>query len=208
MTEHLDVDLWVDPACPWAWLTSRWLREVERVRPVRVRTRLFDLAEVNRATDEGSARDSHAAGERALRVLVAARHEGGADLVDRLYTELGEARQELGDDLGSLETLERCTTAAGLTPGFAEQSLSDPGTLEEVLAEHAEAAAAGVFGVPTLRLEGSAPWFGPVIDRRITGQEAGALWDAVVPILSNPFLFEMKRTRTDKARVGRYRVAA
>ena len=111
MTNAADVTIHVDPACPWAWLTSRWLAEVEKVRPIRVTTRLFDLAEANRSTDadEGHRR-SHGAGEVALRVLVAARRAGGDEALARLYTELGEAHHERGeplDDQGMLSSRAR-----------------------------------------------------------------------------------------------------
>src|SRR6266487_3508024 len=77
MPEATTLELFVDPSCPWAWLTSRWLSEVERVRPIRVRTRLFDLAEINRGREDERHRQSHAAGERAMRTLVLARRQGG-----------------------------------------------------------------------------------------------------------------------------------
>ena len=100
MTNTTDVTIHVDPACPWAWLTSRWLTEVERVRPVRVTTRLFVLAEINagREPDERHLR-SHHASETAMRVMVAARRAGGDAALARVYTELGEAHHERGEAL-------------------------------------------------------------------------------------------------------------
>ena len=76
MDESTTVEILVDPSCPWAWLTSRWLAEVARVRPITVRTLLFNLAEINRGQEDEHHRISHAAGEMALRVLVQARREG------------------------------------------------------------------------------------------------------------------------------------
>src|SRR5487761_1252790 len=77
MTDSVDIAIHVDPACPWAWLTSRWLAEVEKVRPERVTTRLFFLAEANREQEPDDRHlKIHTASETALRVLVAARRSG------------------------------------------------------------------------------------------------------------------------------------
>jgi len=209
MTNTADVTIHIDPACPWAWLTSRWLAEVEKVRPIRVTTRLFDLAEVNRSsdTDEGHRR-SHGAGEVALRVLVAARRAGGDDAVARLYTELGEAHHERGEPLDDQGMLSRALTAAGLDPGLAEAAGSNPTTLDELLAEHRAIAQRGAFGVPTLVLGDAAPTFGPVVDTRITGEAAGELWDRVAWLLTTESFYELKRERTHRPEIGRYQALA
>lgn len=209
MTNTADVTIHIDPACPWAWLTSRWLAEVEKVRPIRVTTRLFDLAEVNRSsdTDEGHRR-SHGAGEVALRVLVAARRAGGDDAVARLYTELGEAHHERGEPLDDQGMLSRALTAAGLDPGLAEAAGSNPTTLDELLAEHRAIAERGAFGVPTLVLGDAAPTFGPVVDTRITGEAAGELWDRVAWLLTTEHFYELKRERTRRPEIGRFTVPA
>ena len=208
MTEITTVDLYVDPACPWAWLTSRWLVEVRRVRPLRITWRLFDLAEINRATDNERMAASHAAGERALRVLVQARRDGGADAVARVYDEMGEAWHERAEPLGEVETLERCYAAAGLDAARVAPALDDRSTLDELLAEHAAAVEVGAFGVPTLQLDGAPAWFGPILDAPITGEQAGELWDDVLRLLRRAHLFELKRERTGRADVGRYQLAA
>jgi predicted DsbA family dithiol-disulfide isomerase len=209
MTEEITtVTLHIDPCCPWAWLTSRWLAEVERVRPVRVVTRLIDLAEANRGKEEGRMRDSHEAGERASRVLVQARREGGDEALARLYTEIGEAYQERAEPLGEPPVLRACATAAGLDPGLVDRALDDPGTLVELLAEHRAAAAEGAFGAPTLTLEGAAPIFGPVVDVRVYGEQAGELWDHTAWLVRHGSFYELKRERTQKAKVGRYAAAA
>ncbi len=208
MSEQITtVTLHVDPCCPWAWLTSRWLAEVERVRPVRVVTRLIDLAEANRGKEEGRQRDSHEAGERASRVLVQARREGGDPALARLYTEIGEAYQERAEPLADRAVLRACATAAGLDPGLVDRALDDPATLDELLAEHRAAAEQGAFGAPTLTLEGAAPIFGPVVDVRVTGELAGELWDHTAWMVRHGNFFELKRNRGGKARVGRYAAA-
>jgi predicted DsbA family dithiol-disulfide isomerase len=198
----------VDPACPWAWLTSRWLAEVATVRPVKVVTRLFDLAEINRDHDRDNARlqASHSAGERALRVLVQVQREAGAEAMARAYTEIGEAYHERGEPLGEPATLRAAMEAAGLDPDIADRALADESTHAELLDMHREATERECFGVPTLSIDGGPCIFGPVIDRRVTGEEAGELWDHVSWLIGRGFFFELKRTRTHKADIGRYRV--
>jgi predicted DsbA family dithiol-disulfide isomerase len=210
MSTPTTVFLYVDPACPWAWLTSRWLAEVEQVRPVGVVTRLFDLAEINREKDRADERmaRSHNAGERALRVLVEIRRQGGDDAVARAYAEIGEAYHERAEPLGELPTLRRALERAGLDPALVEQALSDNSTMQELLAIHAAACERGAFGVPAICVEGGPATFGPVVDRRVTGEEAGELWDHVSWLLRRDFFFELKRERTHKADVGRYRIQA
>ena len=137
MTNLTDVTIHVDPACPWAWLTSRWLAEAEKVRPLRVTTRLFVLAEINRESepDERHLR-FHRASETALRVMVAARRAGGDPALARLFTELGEAHHERGEQLDDPRGLRHALVAAGLDPGLAVSALADPTTRDELLAEH------------------------------------------------------------------------
>lgn len=205
MAEITDVTIHVDPACPWAWLTSRWLAEVEKVRPVRVTTKLFSLAEVNREQHPEEPRsDAHSAGETAMRVLVQARLVGDDAALARLYTEIGEAHHERGEALGDHGVLRACAASAGLDPDIVDAALDDDDTLAAVYAEHRSAAAAGAFGVPTLILDGAAPMFGPCLDTRITGEEAGEVWDHVAWLIRSPHFAELKRNR-GKAGVGQNR---
>jgi predicted DsbA family dithiol-disulfide isomerase len=208
MTNLTDVTIHVDPACPWAWLTSRWLAEAAKVRPLRITTRLFVLAEINRESepDERHLR-FHRASETALRVMVAARRAGGDPALARLFTELGEAHHERGEQLDDPRVLRGALTAAGLDLELAEAALADPTTLDELLAEHREIAARGAFGVPTLVLGDAPPTFGPVVDTRIEGEAAGELWDRIAWLLTSEHFHELKRERTRRPEVGRYRVA-
>ena len=202
MSSH-EVDLYVDPACPWCWLTALWLFEVERVRPVTVTTRLFSLAEINKGKSETS--DALAPLVRAERVLVGARRAGGGPALRATYLALGEAHHERDEPLGELVTLRSALAAAGLDASIADGSLADDSTRSEVLADHAAIAERGAFGVPTLVVDGSEPFFGPIVDRRIAGEEAGNLWDIVGPVLREPRVFEIKRNRPSGPQVGRRR---
>lgn len=201
-------DLFVDPACPWAWLTSRWLDEVVRVRDVVVTTRLFSLAEANRSPDGGSLHPSHEAGERALRVLAAVRRAGGPAALAAAYTILGEAHHERGRALTDRETLEECVAGAGLDPAMAVAALEDPSTLDEVIADHRAAVALGAFGVPSLSLDGGPAFFGPIVDVRIRGEDAGELWDLIAGLLRHSHVFELKRDRgAIRPQIGRLTTA-
>jgi predicted DsbA family dithiol-disulfide isomerase len=198
------VEMYIDPLCPWAWLTSRWLLEAERIRPFTVVTKVFSLAEVNRdKPDYGKHLEP---GKRAVRVLVAARHAGGEAAIRAVYTELGEAHLERNEPLADDVTLRAAVTAAGLDASIVETALTDDSIQAAVLAEHNAAVERGAFGVPTLSIDGSPAYFGPIVDRRISGEEAGRLWDAVVPLMLDPHVFELKRPRTSDPDVGRTRI--
>ncbi len=209
MTNLTDLTLHIDPACPWAWLTSRWLSEVENVRPVRVTTRLFVLAEINRdkEPDERRLRFQRAS-ETAMRVMIAARRAGGDAALARVYTELGEAHFERGDPLDDPAVLRRASGAAGLDPALVQAAAADPSTREEMLQDHRAIAARGAFGVPTLVVGDASPMFGPCVDARITGEAAGELWDRVSWLLTAEHFYELKRERTQRPAIGRLKVGA
>lgn len=197
------VELFVDPACPWAWLTSRWLDAVAKCRPVSVTTRLFSLAEVNRERDEAPS-PSHVTGMRALRALALARRLGGATALAATYASLGARYHDGGEPLGDARTLSAALGDAGLHPGEIESAIEDPALWEEVLVDHRDAVARGAFGVPTLSLDGGPAFFGPIIDVRLVGEEAGALWDLVGGLCRHPHLYELKRERGSiRPRIGR-----
>jgi predicted DsbA family dithiol-disulfide isomerase len=197
------VEMYIDPACPWAWLTSRWLFEAEKVRSFTVVTKVFSLAEVNRARKEFH--EHLEALARPPRVLVAARRVGGEAAIRAVYTEMGEAHHERNEPLSD-ETLRAAVTAAGLDPSLVSTALSDDDVQAAVLAEHAAVADRGAFGVPTLSVDGSPAYFGPIVDRRISGEEAGRLWDIALPLLLHPHVFELKRARTSEPDTGRSRI--
>jgi len=202
----LDVGVWLDASCPWAWLTARWLEEVERVRPVRVHPRLFCLGEINRG-ETGKARESHLRGQHVGQVLVGARRRAGEAAVMGLYNAIAEAWHEQGEPLGDPSALRRCAAAVGLAEDLPAGALDDPSTLDELIEEHRRGVSAGVFGVPTLEVDGYPPCFGPIIDVRVAGEAAGELWDHTLWLLRTPHLLELKRERVRKPDIGRLRAA-
>ncbi len=140
-------------------------------------------------------------------MLVAARRHGGERAVRDLYRALGEAHHERALPLLAPKTISEALAAAGLDAALAEQS-DDVSVRAELAAEHRAAVERGAFGVPTLSVDGCAPVFGPIIDHHVTGEEAGELWDIVMPALTDPRIFELKRTRTGRPQVGRQLAAA
>lgn len=202
---NLTVDMYIDPACPWAWLTSRWLLEAETVRPISVVTKVLSLGEVNAATAHKDHRAFFELNARTLRLLVAARRARGEDGIRAVYTSLGEARHERDEPLAEEATLRAAAEAAGLGAGAVASAMAGDDLDAEVLAESRAAIERGAFGVPTLSVDGSPLYFGPIVDRRITGEAAGELWDVVLPLLRHPYVFELKRNRTDGPQVGRHR---
>lgn len=187
------VDFYLDPVCPWAWRTARWIREVARVRPIEVRWKCLSLEEVNRP--RGTVRDVHQASRAPFRALVLARRTGGEPAIDRLYVTLGAARHERRENLGDPATVKAALVEAGLSASLLDEALADPTTEREYMAEHTEVVERGGFGVPTLVLDGGLPIFGPVIDPVPQGEEAGTLYDHVAALSRIPTFFELKRTR-------------
>ena len=153
-----DVDLWVDPACPWAWITSRWLLEVERIRDVQVRFHVMSLSVLNehREVSEGYRRTMNRAWGP-VRVLIAAESIYGRGVVRPLYTAMGtrvhHEKAELGRDmiLGALQELE-------LSPWLADAATSAEYD-ERLRASHAAGmdAVGQDVGTPVIHLPGSFP---------------------------------------------------
>lgn len=187
-----------DPLCPWAWQSSKWIREVEQVRDVEVDWRLFSLQLINENTDDPLA-DVHAKGTLPLRVLALVRRMEGNDGVARLYQALGNRVHEaLSEELNEA-TVRSALLDAGLDPAMVDQASNDESTMHDVRAEHAAAVLeVGAFGVPTIMLETGRGMFGPVIAKAPSGEAAGALWDHVERLIQLDGFFELKRERNRK----------
>lgn len=201
------VAFYFDPSCPWAWLTSRWLIEAARVRPIEIEWRFFSLAEANRDREDDRAKEAHAQSRAALRVLALVRRRSGQVALARLFTVFGEARHDRGDAF-TPATLQAGLAAAGLDPNLEAQAMADPATEQEVLDEHrAIVEKAHAFGVPTLVLDaGEGPAiFGPIIRTVPRGEAAGELWDHVRWLMRQADVYEIKRERTGRPDIGRLR---
>jgi protein-disulfide isomerase-like protein with CxxC motif len=196
------VEMWFDPVCPWAWLTSRWLLEVERVRDVQVRFRPMSLAVLNEHRE--NLPEAYRQGLRKawgpVRVVVATELSYGQSAVRDLYTALGTLihleKVPIGRDLYA-NALHR----AGLPHTLGNAAL-DTAYDDAVRASHLEGMTpvGEDVGTPVIHVH-VAPgevvaYFGPVITPAPRAEAAGRLWDGALLAASTDGFFELKRTRT------------
>jgi hypothetical protein len=189
-------DFWFDPACPYTWLTSRWLVEVTSVRPVTVRWRVMSLSVLNEGRDNDPEGDPHGYLWFPVRVCAAVQRQHGHDALGRFYTELWRPGTRDGDWMGDhADALERAGLPRQLVDVGASTAHDD-----EVRASHAAAMAelgphVGTPTVATTRPDGTrVAFFGPVVSHVPTGERAGALWDATLVIAGTPGFHELKAT--------------
>jgi 2-hydroxychromene-2-carboxylate isomerase len=196
-TTDIDVaDFWFDPLCPFAWITSRWMLEVEQVRDVKVNWRIMSLYYLNKDRDiSDDYRELIEHGVPIGRVLAAAEKHVGPQALLPLYTALGERIHHEKQDKG-LELIAGALADAGL-PAELIEAADDSSYDERVQASHQEAMdrVGDEVGTPTIAFNGSA-FFGPVLTRIPRGEDAGRLWDGTIAVADFPYFFEIKRTRT------------
>lgn len=203
--ETYDAEFFLDTACPWCWITSRWVTNVQAERNYQVRWRFISLKILNEDhSDEYSEqhREGHMAGFKILRVCHAVREREGNDALGRLYTAIGTEvhnHGRFGDAVGDLSGfLAECLKTAGLDAAYA--SHADNESHDDALrAETAEALerTGPDIGTPIITFnpgtDRASSLFGPVIPRAPKGDEAVALWDAVAT-LAHSGVAEIKRT--------------
>jgi hypothetical protein len=196
MTDKVSVEMWFDPICPWAWLTSRWLMEVEQVRDVEVTWSVMSLAVLNEGREmspEYVARMERAWGP--VRVIVGAARDHGPKVVKPLFDAMG-TRIHLGGEQDYLQVIAAALEEVGLPADLLRYAASGE-VDDEVRASHDRAIAlvGEEVGTPVVAMAGSA-FFGPVVTPAPRGEAAGRLWDGWVLMTSTPGFFELKRTRT------------
>lgn len=190
------MDFWFDPICPWAWLTSRWMDEVARLRPVDVRWRVMSLAHLNEGRDlPEDYLDLMRRAWGPVRVVTAARVEHGREVVKPLYDAIG-TRLHPGGREDWDDVLAEALTEVGLPSSLLAAATSQAYD-EQIKAEHR----AGMdqvgedVGTPVVAV-GDVAFFGPVVSPAPTGDDAVRLFDGVVAVASVDGFFEIKRTRT------------
>lgn len=189
-------DFWFDPRCPFAWVTSRWILEVEKVRDIDVVWHQMSLAYLNEDRDiPDNYREMLKTAWGPVRVVMAAQRAHGPEVLAPLYTAMGErihVQQQEADKEMAIGALQD----AGLPIELAE-AWDDSSYDEDIKASHHAGmdAVGDDVGTPTIHFNGTA-FFGPVITKAPRGEEAGKLWDGVMAVASYPLFFEIKRSRT------------
>jgi len=190
------VDFWFDPLCPWAWIASRWILEVEQVRPVDVSWHVMSLAILNRGRDlPEQYRNLLDEAWGPVRVCIAAQQSHGDGVLLPLYTALGN-RFHLEKRPKDRATIEDALIEVGLPVALADAADTDIYDEALEVSHHQGMDQVGMeVGTPVISVEGVA-FFGPVVSPIPRGETAGELWDGVVLVAGTDGFFELKRSRT------------
>jgi hypothetical protein len=199
MTEQelTPVDFWFDPLCPWAWITSRWLLEVEQVRPVQPRWHVMSLAVLNENKEDmpENYQEMMAKAWGPVRVCIAAEQRLGPESLGPLYTALG-TRFHHEKAERDRATVEAALAEAGL-PADLIEAMDSTDYDEALRASHRDGMDRVGYevGTPVIAV-GDLAIFGPVISPIPRGEAAARLWDGVMLIAGTDGFFELKRSRT------------
>ncbi len=189
------VDFWFDPLCPWAWITSRWMLEVEQQRPIQVRWHVMSLAYLNEDKDiPDDYRRKLADAWGPVRVCAAAAEERGEEILGAMYTALGTRfhNKQLPRDRA---TIEDALAEVGL-PGSLVEAMGSTELDEQIKVSHRLGMDQVGYdvGTPVISVEGNA-FFGPVVTPIPRGEAAARLWDGVLLVTGTDGFFELKRSR-------------
>ena len=196
MAAKASVEMWFDPVCPWAWMTSRWLMEVERVRDVEVTWSVMSLSVLNEGRElPASYRDLMDRSWAPVRVIIAAARDHGQRVIKPLYDAMGK-RIHLGGEEDYTKVIADSLDEVGLPTKVLQLAETTP--IDNALRTSHQRAMDLVgddVGTPVISV-GGISFFGPVVSPAPTGDDAGRLWDGCLLVAGTPGFFEIKRTRT------------
>ncbi|POX53552.1 disulfide bond formation protein DsbA [Streptomyces sp. Ru71] len=206
MSQKTPVDFWFDPLCPWAWMTSRWVLEVEKLRDIEVRWHVMSLAVLNEdKLDELPEAYREMLATKAwqpVRVVTAAWQKHGEQVLGPLYTALGTRFHNKGEG-PTLEAIAGALADAGLPADLIEYAEQEDFEFDaELRASHKEGIdlVGQEVGTPVIAVPGAdgeqIAFFGPVVTPAPKGEDAAKLWDGTLAVASVPGFYEIKRTRT------------
>jgi 2-hydroxychromene-2-carboxylate isomerase len=196
--EPVVADFWFDPSCPWAFLTSRWILEAQKVRPIEIRWHLMSLAVLNGGRDDIPEQYKAMIPKMwgPVRVVAAAAAKHGDEVLGPLYTALAR-RRHIEKAEWSPEVLAAALAEVGLPTELAD--VADTTDYDDaVRTSHADGIGrVGMdVGTPVIAI-GDTALFGPVITPAPTGEAAGKLWDGFLLVVQTPGFYELKRSRVD-----------
>jgi hypothetical protein len=203
ISEKTPVDFWFDPLCPWAWMTSRWVLEVEKLRDIEVRWHVMSLAVLNEDKLDTLPERYKELMQRAwgpVRVVIAAREQHGPQVLGKLYTALG-TRFHNGGEGPTREAILGALADVDLPASLADYAESDKYDTELRASHKVGIDKVGQeVGTPVIAVPGpdgeEVAFFGPVVTPAPKGEAAAQLWDGTLMVASIPGFYEIKRTRT------------